>query len=247
MSVGVHDLVEEDLGRALVEWGHTQERPSASQQSRASSRGDARPGTTVFGSSPPPERERTAPREPERTKAAIEKGRVDEARRKYERDWEAAARRRWDERRREGDPALAEDLPAPNPPSVDSSILQQFARPYGGRPSQVELIYREGVQNGWTEEKIKEEVRKMEQARLERLKQPRIRNRRAPREPQTRCPPIPWSGAETRCLVKLWYEHGRQWSLIQKEDLASETPQLGQRTQTHLRDKIRQIENTLAK
>ncbi|PCG88070.1 hypothetical protein PENOC_112640 [Penicillium occitanis (nom. inval.)] len=52
---------------------------------------------------------------------------------------------------------------------------------------------------------------------------------------------IGWSKRETRRLIKLWQMYGGAWSMIKSADEEMETPLLRARSQTDLKDKMRNV------
>ncbi|KAJ5522966.1 hypothetical protein N7494_013152 [Penicillium frequentans] len=234
------DRPVDDGQTLLAEWdrrGRLSTRLPGTQGARDSSLSGVRMNSTIVGSSPPPAREHSEPSSEQIPTALTERQRVDEARRAH--------------RARMAD----NTVPSHNQPrstteilGMDVNMIPSLSRPRGGRPSKQELAYRELFQQGLSKERIADELRKRQAEERERQRSTKTRVRHRPKA--ERRVPIPWTLPEILRLVPLWYKWGNRWAKIKELDLDPlefSEPQLEQRTQVDLKDKMRQLTDWMKK
>ncbi|KAJ5557704.1 hypothetical protein N7513_003290 [Penicillium frequentans] len=101
---------------------------------------------------------------------------------------------------------------------------------------------------GLSKERIADELRKRQAEERERQRSTKTRVRHRPKA--ERRVPIPWTLPEILRLVPLWYKWGNRWAKIKELDLDPlefSEPQLEQRTQVDLKDKMRQLTDWMKK
>lgn len=72
-----------------------------------------------------------------------------------------------------------------------------------------------------------------------------MRERKTRLTPTERRPNLRWSEGETNRLIRLWEANPNEWGKIERLDDASEDPQLANRSQVDMKDKMRNVKAAL--